>query len=61
MTVKEKIAYTRRRVKRPTRTRNIMFRVFPKQADCWLAAAEKAEMSFSAWAAKILDAAAGDA
>ena len=61
MIVKEKIAYTRRRVKRPTRTRNIMFRAFPKQADGWMAAAEKAEMSFSAWAAKVLDAAVTDA
>lgn len=61
MIIKEKIEYTRRRVKRPTRTRAITFRAFPKQADRWLATAEKAEMSFAAWVAKVLDAAAEEA
>lgn len=58
MIVKEKVTYTRRRVKRPTRSKAVTFRAFPEQVDRWFAAAERAEMSFAAWLARSLDAAA---
>lgn len=55
---KEKIAYTRSRVKRLTRTRAVTFRAFPAQVErWWFEAAAKDGMSFSAWLAQTLDAA----